>query len=154
MSNFLKLNGKNEKYSSSAIGKSNGKNVLVKHSHYVNSVCDMDLYVELRVPANPGAGDGGTLHRGNGNVYVYGPLRTNFKYGNDTYNFSQLIKKLNIDAEVTGGYNSPYQAKMRIDKVKTLLQAIDKYNKSNLYNEFIKKNTLKLNSVKHIKITA
>ena len=45
-------------------------------------------------------------------------------------------------------------AKMRIDKVKTLLQTIDKYNGCNLYDEFLKENTAKLSPIDNISITA
>ena len=53
-----------------------------------------------------------------------------------------------------GNSYSGGHAKLRIDKVKTLLQTIDKYNECNLYDEFLKENTAKLNPIDNISITA
>lgn len=151
LSSFLKLNGKNQKYNSSAIAKCDGKNVLMKHSHTVNALCDAEAYVKIRLPANPSAGSGGTVHKGDGVVQI--DEKSNnaklFKYGNQSYTLYGLLKELNMGNSYVGGI-----AKMRIDKVKTLLQTIDKYNGCNLYDEFLKENTAKLSPIDNISITA
>lgn len=55
----------------------------MKHSHTVNALCDAEAYVKIRLPANPTAGSGGTVHKGDGFVQIDEKSNNakSFKYG-------------------------------------------------------------------------
>ena len=149
VNDFLKMNGTNQKISSSAIGAGDGKNVLLKHSHEMDASCKAVAHVVLRLPGNPDFGDGGTLHGGNGIVNVKSSDGKWIKYGENTYTFGNFINELGLDNHKSGKVYS-----MNIHDVDRALQVIDSNNGTNLYSTFINRNVLKLNPIDAINIEA
>lgn len=159
LSSFLKMNGTSigPAPGSGAIAKIAGKNQLIKHKHNVNIVGDMRVQAKTRLPGNPSPGTAktyGTIHGGNGNVVVESNDRLkNILYDDRNISLKEFVNNVivKLNPEIPPiKYNTSYIIKF--DQLDYILNAIDKQmehepNWASLKEEFVLKNTLKLNPI-------
>lgn len=162
---FIKMNGTNQKVGkkSSAIGVVEKKNVLKAHSHETNMQCDISATFILNAVGNPEMSlkhgtTHGTVHCGNGLIKLKKSSMSFLWISNNgdasSLPFNSIIPKvLKFGTEYGIDSNDDYDIKT-FDLAQKLFLAIDSYNNTNLCEQFILCNTLNLNPVDTIAISA